>query len=90
MFYSIQIHRHTDAFSHEIIIKHVTYHYHAMHVHHLFSSHSDAEGYAVQQSFASWCPKGTQPTGLSFHSAKGYATQWSCCMVPKGMQPKSL
>jgi hypothetical protein len=103
MFCSIQIHRHTDTSCHEIIIKYVTYHHHAMHTHHLFSSHSGVEGYTAQRSFISWflgvlnprvfrlmVSRGTQPKGLSFHSAKGYAAQWSYCMVLKGTKPNGL
>jgi len=44
---------HTDTSSMKIIIKHVTYHHHAMHAQHLFSSYSGVEVYAAQRSFTS-------------------------------------
>jgi hypothetical protein len=67
MLCSIQTYRQS---SHEIILKHVTYHHHAMHAYHLFSSHFGAKGYAAQRSFVSWC------LGVRSNAAQGSFVSW--------------
>jgi hypothetical protein len=89
MFCYFQTHRHTDTSSHEIIIKHVTYHHHHdMHTHNLFSSYFGAEGYVAQWSFISWCPRVHSPEVFHFIVPRGTQSNGLVAWCPKVCNPR--